>query len=53
VGGVLGAHEVDVGGARPRVEALSEQGGEDPPVGGVAGSVEHGDADGPVVGLVE
>ena len=34
VRGLVRAHLVDVGGARPRFEFLLEQLGEDPPVGG-------------------
>src|SRR5215207_5808154 len=51
--GPLGAHQVDLSGAGPGVEAVVEQFGEDPAVGGVAGGVEHGVPDGAVVGLVE
>ena len=37
----------------PGLEAVVEQLGEDPPVAGIPGGVERGDADGTVVGLVD
>ena len=50
LGGAEGPHGLD---AAPRLEAVGELLGEDPPVAGVARGVEHGPTDRDVVGLVE
>src|SRR6478735_12227354 len=51
--GLGGAERPHLAYAAPRLELALELLGEDPPVPGIAHRVEHGPADGDVVGLVE